>query len=70
MDKRRKEDEMIKLENILVPTDFSEFSRYALNYAITFAQTFKAGITLIHVTHQREIDAIALDFYIVQNTNE
>ena len=58
MDNGRKEDEMIKLENILVPTDFSEFSKYALNYAIAFAQTFKAGIILIHVTHEREMDAI------------
>jgi len=30
---------MIKIEKILVPTDFSEFSTYALNYAIAFART-------------------------------
>jgi nucleotide-binding universal stress UspA family protein len=50
MDTRRKEDAMITIENILVPTDFSKFSKYALNYAIAFAQTFKARIILIHIT--------------------
>ncbi len=49
---------MIKIRNILVPTDFSDFSRYALNYAIAFAQTFKAKITLIHVTPERELDSL------------
>jgi nucleotide-binding universal stress UspA family protein len=49
---------MIKLKHILVPTDFSDFSKYALNYAITFAQTFEAKITLLHVTPQGELDAI------------
>jgi nucleotide-binding universal stress UspA family protein len=58
MDKRRKEDAMIKIETILVPTDFSEFSKYALKYSIAFAQTFKARIILIHITPEREMDAI------------
>jgi len=46
---------MVKVENILVPTDFSEFSRYALNYAIPFAQTFAARIILIHITPENEL---------------
>jgi len=58
MDKRKKEDEMINLETILVPTDFSEFSKYALQYAIAFAQTFKARIIMIHITPEREMDVI------------
>ena len=49
---------MIKLGNILVPTDFSEYSEYALNYAIAFAQNFKARIILIHVTPSRDMDSI------------
>ncbi len=49
---------MITIKNILVPTDFSDFSRYALNYAVAFAQTFGAKITLIHVTPERELDSI------------
>jgi len=48
---------MIRIKNILVPTDFSDFSRYALNHAIAFAQTFKAKITLIHVTPEKELDS-------------
>lgn len=46
---------MVKVENILVPTDFSELSRYALNYAIPFAQTFVARIILIHITPENEL---------------
>jgi nucleotide-binding universal stress UspA family protein len=49
---------MIEIKNILVPTDFSDFSKYALNYAVAFAQTFKAKITLIHVTPEREMDSL------------
>jgi len=49
---------MINLETILVPTDFSEFSKYALQYAIAFAQTFKARIIMIHITPEREMDVI------------
>ncbi len=58
MDNGSKEDAMIKLKTILVPTDFSEFSKYALNYAIAFAQAFKANLILIHVTPEREMSAI------------
>ncbi len=58
MDNGSKEDAMIKLKTILVPTDFSEFSKYALNYAIAFAQAFKASLILIHVTPEREMSAI------------
>lgn len=58
MDTRRKEDEMIKIETILVPTDFSAFSKYALQYAIAFAQTFKARIILTHITPERDMNAI------------
>ncbi len=49
---------MIRMKNIVVPTDFSEFSRLALDYAITIAQTFKATIFLIHVTPEKELDSI------------
>jgi nucleotide-binding universal stress UspA family protein len=52
------EDEMVKIEHILVPTDFSEFSRYALDYAITIAKTFEAKITLVHITNENELVAL------------
>lgn len=39
----------LKLNRILVPVDFSEPSRKALHYAISFAQQFNAKIFLVHV---------------------
>jgi len=39
----------IKLQRILVPIDFSDHSKSALKYAISFAQQFKASIDLIYV---------------------
>lgn len=49
---------MITIKDILVPTDFSAFSRYALDYAVAFARSFGAKITLIHVTPERELDSL------------
>ena len=49
---------MVRMKTIVVPTDFSEFSRLALDYAITIAQTFKAALILIHVTPEKELDSI------------
>ena len=45
----------IRLMNILVPVDFSDCSRKAVEYALPFARQFQAGITLLHVVH--------LDYY-------
>jgi universal stress protein A len=39
----------LKLRTILVPVDFSEHSRAALNYAITLAQDFGGSIVVLHV---------------------
>ena len=39
----------LKLRSILVPVDFSDCSKKALQYAIPFAREFGAGITLLHV---------------------
>jgi nucleotide-binding universal stress UspA family protein len=49
---------MIKIEKILVPTDFSKFSTHALNYAVVFARNFNARIILLHITSEKEMDAI------------
>lgn len=35
-------------QHILVPTDFSEYADYALDYAITLAQKLQARLTLLH----------------------
>ncbi len=39
---------MIEIKRILVPTDFSDYSRYALHYAKAFAQSFQAQLILMH----------------------
>ena len=40
---------MDTIKNILVPIDFSNFSKNALRYAVNFAKIFKSKITLIYV---------------------
>ena len=52
----------IKIERILFATDFLENSRLSLDYAVCFAQHFKATIVMLHVillspaAHEAEID--------------
>jgi len=36
-------------QHILVPTDFSEYADYALDYAIELAQKLQARLTLLHI---------------------
>jgi nucleotide-binding universal stress UspA family protein len=43
---------MIKIQKILIPTDFSEYSQHALKYAIALAQSFKARLYVVHVWDQ------------------
>ena len=40
---------MIELERILVPTDFSDHSKQAINYACELAKRFGAELHLLHV---------------------
>ncbi len=40
---------MLSINSILVPIDFSDYSMNALDYAIDFAQKFKAKLNLIFV---------------------
>ncbi len=37
------------IEKIVIPTDFSESSRYALSYAVDLNRLFKARLYLLHV---------------------
>lgn len=39
----------LQLKHILVPVDFSECSRKALDYAASFARQFNADVTMLHV---------------------
>jgi len=45
------ESYMEKIEKILVPTDFSSNAERAVSYGITFAQSLKAKLFLLHVVH-------------------
>ncbi len=38
-------------KHILVPTDFSEYADYALDYAIELAKTLQAHLTVLYVLH-------------------
>jgi nucleotide-binding universal stress UspA family protein len=40
---------IIRVKDILVPTDFSEYSRKALRYAVSMAEQFGARLMLLHV---------------------
>jgi nucleotide-binding universal stress UspA family protein len=40
---------MIRLQRILVPTDFSESARHALTYGLSFAREYQAELLLLHV---------------------
>jgi hypothetical protein len=39
----------IAIKKLLVPTDFSEYSRFALRYAVALAKSFEAKVYVIHV---------------------
>ena len=48
--KPRQEKPTKKIETILCPTDFSEYSNFAIPYAVSIARTYAARIILVHVT--------------------
>ena len=43
---------MIEIRTILHPTDFSESSKHAMNYAIGFAEEFHAKVCILHVIEE------------------
>ena len=43
---------MTNIKNILFPTDFSENSNYAFDYALTLAKKFEARLYILHVIHE------------------
>jgi nucleotide-binding universal stress UspA family protein len=40
---------VIEIKKILIPTDFSEYSQFALKYAMALAESFKARLYVVHV---------------------
>ena len=61
---------MIKITNVLVPTDFSESSASALDYGREFARTFGATLHVLHVVANPMMwagpEAVGVDFARVQ----
>ncbi len=55
------EPRFVKLQRLLVATDFSEASRVALDYAGALAQPFGASLLLVHVTELPYVDANLVD---------
>lgn len=42
-------EKKIEIKRILMPTDFSEHSQYALRYAVSFATQYQAKLYVLHV---------------------
>ncbi len=53
---------MIKLEKVLVATDFSEPSRTAMEYGRTLARTFGASLHVVHVVENVFVRTAAGEF--------
>ena len=47
-----------KIKNILVATNFSETSDFAISRAVKFAKAAKANLTLIHVIQKEFLDKV------------
>ncbi|MCE5269715.1 universal stress protein [bacterium] len=45
--------ELSQIKNILLPTDFSEYSKKALPYAVSLAEKYHARLHVLHVFEQR-----------------
>jgi len=55
---------MLAIKTILVPTDFSEASESALNYAKALAEAFGSSIHLVHVMEDLLAHAWAAEVYV------
>jgi nucleotide-binding universal stress UspA family protein len=49
----------IRLDRILVPTDGSEFSRYAAEHAVRLAQEYGAEVVFLHVVDDQIVGQLA-----------
>jgi nucleotide-binding universal stress UspA family protein len=49
---------MISLKKILYPTDFSEFSRCAMPYAMEFSRHFESQLHCLHVVEPTYLDSM------------
>jgi nucleotide-binding universal stress UspA family protein len=51
---------MITLKKILVPTDFSDCSKKAMDYALSLAKEFKSEVLILHVIDTRGYETAAI----------
>jgi len=62
---------MINMRTILCPTDFSETSKYAFEYALQFAEEFAAKLEIIHVqVDESQVIALYMPEVTLQNVNK
>lgn len=54
--KHPRREPALRVRRIMVPIDFSENSKKALQYAVSFAQDYGASVFLIHVMEDRLVD--------------
>ena len=59
---------MIEIRNILCPIDFSEYSRRALDHAVTIARWHDSSITVLHVYSSTPVAAYAPGSPILEST--
>jgi nucleotide-binding universal stress UspA family protein len=57
----------VDLKKILVPIDFSETSRKAMQYGLSFARQFTAELLLLHVVESAPLAAPAPPFPVIQD---
>ncbi len=50
---------MKMIHRILVAIDFSQFSKYILEYAVNLAEPLNADLVLVNVINQRDIDIVS-----------
>jgi nucleotide-binding universal stress UspA family protein len=60
---------MIEIRRILCPTDFSDFSRRALDHAVVIAKWYESTITLVHVSPIVPLAAYAPGSGVVPSAN-
>ncbi len=58
--------QILNLQKILVPIDFSAMSKHAFQYALRFAEQFRCEIVLLHVVEPETVIAgtpVAVDVF-------
>lgn len=55
---------MIEFKNILFPTDFSDFSSYAANFALSFASGYGAKLHVLHVVETPIVVGELIPFHV------